>query len=175
MSISRRGFLQSAFVSAVAVGVLSGSAVNVFGQKSDLKDSRGYFQIPPQALGERLFHFTQATFEPYLQSDFRVTVGPYKMVNLTLVKVEDQRPRKGLQRGEGECFSLLFKADDKLSDLQQTYVLQHEALGKFSLFLVDAGKKEGAIHYLAVINRMQPSDSPPSPKLKKERTGKSEL
>jgi hypothetical protein len=171
MSISRRGFLQSACISAVAVGMFSGSAVSIFGQKGELKDSKGYFQLPPQALGERLFHFTQATFEPYLQSDFRVTVGPYKVVNLTLVKVEDQRPRKGAQREEGECFSLLFKADGKLSDLQQTYVLQHEALGKFSLFLVDAGEKEKEIHYLAVINHMRAADSP-APKLKNERPGK---
>lgn len=170
MSISRRGFLQSAFASAVAVSLFSGSA---FGQKSDLKDSRGYFQIPPQALGERLFHFTQETFEPYLQSEFRVTVGPYKVVNLTLVKVEDQTPRKGTTGAEGECFTLLFKADGKLSDLQQTYVLQHEALGKFSLFLVDAGEKERDIHYLAVINHTRPTDS--APKLKIERPAKRKM
>lgn len=174
MSISRRGFLQSAFASAVAVGIFSQSAVSVFGQKSDLKDSRGYFQIPAQAAGERLFHFTQATFEPYLKSEFTVTVGPYKVVKLTLVEVEDQRPRKGAQRAEGECFSLLFRADGKLSDLQQTYVLQHDALGKFSLFLVDAGEKKGETHYLAVINHMRATDSP-SPKMKNERPGKPEM
>ena len=176
MSISRRGFLQSAFVSAVAVGVFSQSAFTAFGQKSDLKDSRGYFKVPPQAFEERSFHFTQATFEPYLRSEFRVTVGPYKMVKLTLIKVEDQRTGKGLESAEGECFSLLFKADGKLSDLQQTYVLQHEALGKFSLFLVDAGEKENEIHYVAIINRMQPSMRPSSsPQMKKERTGKPDM
>ena len=172
MTVSRRGFLQSACISAVAVGMFSGSAVSVFGQKSELKDSRGYFQIPSQALGERVFHFTQATFKPYLQSEFIVTVGPYKVVKLTLVEVEDQRPRKSVQQSEGECFSLLFKADGKLSDLQQTYVLQHEALGKFSLFLVDAGEKEKQVHYLAVINHMRPSAESPAPKMKNERTGK---
>ena len=174
MSISRRGFLQSACISAFAVGMLSGSAVSVFGQKGEPKDAKGYFKVPSEAFGERVFHFTQATFEPYLQSEFIVTVGPYKVVTLTLVKVEDQRSRKAAQGAEGECFSLLFKADGKLSDLQQTYVLQHEALGKFSLFLVDAGEKEKETHYLAVINHMQPSDSP-APKLKNERTGKPEM
>lgn len=162
MSISRRGFLQSACISAAAAGLLSQSAVSAFAQKSELKDSKGYFQLPAQVYGDRLLHFTQATFEPYLQSNFRVTVGPYKVVNLTLVKVEDQRPRprKGMLRTEGECYTLLFKADAKLSDLQQTYVLQHEALGKFSLFLVEAGEKEHEIHYLATINRTRMSDSP---------------
>lgn len=162
MSISRRGFLHSAFVSAVAVSLFSTSGGSAFGQKSDLKDSKGYFQIPPQALGDRFLHYTRATFEPYLQSDFRVTVGPYKVVNLTLVKVEDQRPRvrKGSVRTEGESFTLLFKANDKLSELQQTYVLDHEALGKFSLFLVDASEKESDVYYLATINRTRPSDHP---------------
>jgi hypothetical protein len=162
MSVSRRDFLHSAFVSAVAVGLFSQSALVAFGQKKGLKDSKGYFQIPPQAFGERLFHFTQTTFEPYLHSDFRVTVGPYKVVNLTLVKVEDQRPRarKGMARPEGENFTLLFKATDKLSELQQTYVLEHEALGTFSLFLVDASEKDGDVYYLATINRTQLPDSP---------------
>jgi hypothetical protein len=107
------------------------------------------------------------TFEPYVGSEFRVTVGPYKTVNLRLVKIEDQRPQarqqKGTQRTEGECFLLLFQASGKLSDLQQTYVLQHEALGKFSLFLVDAGEKANAVHYSAVINHMRPGD--PSTKM----------
>jgi hypothetical protein len=160
MSISRRGFLHSAFVSAVAVGLFSQSPLVAFGQKKGLKDSKGYFQIPPQAFDERFFHFTQETFEPYLQSNFRVTVGPYKVVNLTLVKVEDQKPRwrKGTARTEGDNFTLLFKASDKLSDLQQTYVLEHEALGKFSLFLVDATRKETDVHYLATVNRTRPSE-----------------
>jgi hypothetical protein len=93
MSISRRGFFKSACMSVIALGLVSQSARLAFGQKSGLKDARGNFQLPAQAAGDPLFHFTQTTFEPYLQSDFRVTVGPYKVVNLTLVKVEDQRPR----------------------------------------------------------------------------------
>ena len=161
MSISRRGFFKSAFMSAVAVGIYSNSAISAFGQKGALRDSKGYYQIPPQALGERLYHFTQNTFESYLRSDFRVTVGPYKVVNLTLVKVEDMRPtvRKGMPRSEGECFALLFEANAELSDLQQTYVLQHEALGNFSLFLVNASEPGKTIYYQAIINHMLPPAS----------------
>lgn len=161
MPISRRGFFKSAFMSAVAVGIFSNSAVSAFGQKEAIKDSKGYFQLPPQALGDRLFHFTRSTFEPYLRSDFRVTVGPYKVVNLTLVKVEDMRPSarfKGMIRTEGECFALLFEASGELSDLQQTYVLQHEALGDFSLFLVKASQPGKTVYYQAIINHMQPPD-----------------
>ncbi|HEY9403906.1 MAG TPA: hypothetical protein VIQ24_14670 [Pyrinomonadaceae bacterium] len=133
-----------------------------FGQQHRVKDSRGYYQIPEQAAGDPLFHFTRATFEPYLQSEFQVTVGPYKVVGLTLVKVEDRRrpARKGEARLEGECFSLLFKANMELSDLQQTYVLQHAALGKFTLFLVDASDKGKGIYYQAIINHMRPIDNP---------------
>lgn len=133
-----------------------------FGQQGRLKDSKGYFQIPEQAAGDPLFHFTRATFEPYLQSEFRVTVGPYRTVELTLVRVEDRKPkpRKGEARLEGECFSLLFKADAALSDLQDTYVLEHGALGKFTLFLVDASEKEQGIYYQAIINHTRPFDHP---------------
>jgi hypothetical protein len=145
----------------VAAAVFSQSARFAFGQNSRLKDSSGYFQIPEQAAGDPLFHFTRATFEPYLQSTFRVTVGPYKVVELTLVKVEDRAPRarqKGMARSEGECFMLLFQASGELSDLQQTYVLQHEALGKFSLFLVDASEKGDGAFYSAIINHTRPAE-----------------
>lgn len=162
MSIPRRGFLKSACISMVAAAVLSQSSRLAFGQQSRVKDSKGYFQVPEQAAGDPVFHFTRATFEPYLRSEFRVTVGPYKVVGLTLVKVEDRRPqaRKGGPRLEGECFSLLFKADAALSDLQQTYVIQHGALGKFTLFLVDASDKEQGIYYQAIINHTRPLDNP---------------
>ncbi|MCA1567464.1 MAG: hypothetical protein LC803_17805 [Acidobacteria bacterium] len=160
MSNPRRDFLKSAFMSIAAAGLISQSSRFAFGQKDRLKDAHGNFQIPAQAAGDPLFHFTRTTFEPYMGSEFRVTVGPYKTVNLRLVKVEDQRPQarqqKGMPRTEGECFLLLFQASGKLSDLQQTYVLQHEALGKFSLFLVDAGEKANATYYSAVINHTRP-------------------
>jgi hypothetical protein len=160
MATPRRVFLKSAFMSIAAAGIISQSARFAFGQKDRLKDSQGNFQIPAQTLGDPLFHFTRATFEPYLESEFRVTVGPYKTVNLRLVQVEDRRPRvrKGMPRMEGECFLLMFQASGKLSDLQQTYVLEHEALGKFSLFLVDAGKKANDTYYSAIINHTRPAD-----------------
>ena len=159
MATPRRVFLKSAFMSIAAAGIISQSARFTFGQKNRLKDSHGHFQIPAQALGDPLFHFTRATFEPYLQSEFRVTVGPYRTVTLKLIKVEDQRPqvRKGMLRTEGECFLLLFEASGELSDLQQTYVLQHEALGKFSLLLVGNREKGTSIFYSAVINHMRPA------------------
>ena len=158
MATPRRDFLKSAFMSIAAAGLISQSTTLVFGQKGQrdrLKDSHGNYQVPAQALGDPLFHFTRATFEPYMQSEFRVQVGPYRTVTLTLVKVEDQRPQvrqKGMPRTEGECFLLLFRASGKLSDLQQTYVIEHEALGKFTLFLVDAGEKSNDIYYSATIN-----------------------
>jgi hypothetical protein len=161
MTTPRRDFLKSALISLAAAGLVSGSARFAFAQKNRLKDSQGYYQIPAQVAGDPVFHFTRATFEPYLQSDFRVTVGPYRTVNLTLVRVEDQRPRvrqKGMPRAEGECFLLLFQASGELSDLQQTYVLEHGALGKFSLFLVGAGEKDGNVHYSAVINHTRLAD-----------------
>lgn len=160
MSTPRRDFLKSAFMSVAAAGLVSQSTRFAFGQKNRLKDAQGHYQIPSEAAANPVFHFTQATFESYLESDFLVTVGPYRTVSLTLVKVEDRRPqagRKGVSRTEGECFMLLFKASGELSDLQQTYVLQHGALGKFSLFLVDASEKGKDVYYSAIINHMRPA------------------
>jgi hypothetical protein len=147
-------------MSVAAAGLISQSARFAFGQKDRLKDAHGNYQIPAQALGDPLFHFTRTTFEPYLGSEFKVTVGPYKTVTLTLDKVEDSRlpSGRGRPRVEGECFVLLFRASGELSELQQTYVVQHEALGKFSLFLVEAGEKGKGASYTAVINHTRPVD-----------------
>ena len=154
MSTPRRDFLKSALMSVAAAGLISQSARFAFGQKDRLKDSHGNYQIPAEALGDPLFHFTRATFEPYLGSEFKVTVGPYKTVTLTLDKVEDRKSPsgKGRPRVEGECFMLLFRASGELSELQQTYVIQHEALGKFSLFLTDASEKGKGASYSAIVN-----------------------
>jgi hypothetical protein len=146
-------------MSAIAAGVFTQSARLALGQKVLLKDSHGNYQVPAESLSDPLLRYTRTTFESYLKSDFLVTVGPYKTVRLTLVKVEDLNVgvRKSKMKMEGECFALLFKASDKLSTLQQTYVLQHEALGKFSLFLVDASSTEKEVYFQAIINHSKPS------------------
>lgn len=161
---SRRNFLKFGAMSGLAAPFILQSGLSAFGQISERPARRPLnherkerFEIPYEAKTERLFYYTRATFEPHLNTDFRVTVGPYRVVNLELVKVSDRtaRPRKGSETS-GECFSLLFKASGKLSDLQQTYVLEHGALGKFSLFLTSASdqEKERDIYYEAIINHV---------------------
>lgn len=168
MLTSRRKFLKSGAMASVAAGFILNRAKLAFGQKNadaSGKSPQGRqtnFEIPYEAKTERAFYFTRSTFEPYMQTEFRATVGPYKVVRLKLVKVEDRTPRpaKGsTQKISGECFALLFEASGELSTLQQTYVLEHDALGKFPLFLTPASDEEKReIFYEAIINHT--SDQP---------------
>ena len=67
MSFERRLFLKSVTMSAVSAGLALGMGRAVLGQKKWLpvEKSIGY-QIPIKAQQDRLFYFTEATFQPYI-------------------------------------------------------------------------------------------------------------
>jgi uncharacterized protein DUF6916 len=143
MTDSRRRFLKAGMLAAVFAAaplknVLAGSL------------SRGVFTGAP-ALDEDddpLANYTKATFVSYLNSIFQLQTGS-GAVAVTLLAVEDMEAPTG-----GECFSLLFRGGSQAL-AQNTYTLEHSALGTFQLFLVPTGAdSNGAQGYLATINRV---------------------
>jgi hypothetical protein len=100
-----------------------------------------------------LANYTKATFISYLNSVFQLhTVSG--VVAVTLLNVDDMAPPKG-----GECFSLLFRGGGSALR-QDTYTIDHAALGTFKLLLVPVGTDDnGAQGYLATINRLSYSDA----------------
>jgi len=103
---------------------------------------------------ERLFRYTRATFAAQLNSTFRLKreVG---FVLLTLEQVRDAGSLTVTQAEHaGENFVLVFRGR-RLSLPQDTYMLDHEALGTFPLFLVPGGTNSlGQESFIAVINRV---------------------
>ncbi|HYW71903.1 MAG TPA: twin-arginine translocation signal domain-containing protein [Pyrinomonadaceae bacterium] len=148
MTTSRRQFLQTGTIAAVAAAV-------------PIKAVASWLQQPDDPLQ----YYSKATFVSYVNSIFQIQAAS-GTVNTTLVSVSDLPAPAG-----GECFSLRFNGGS--SQLKQdTYVVVHAALGTFQLFLVPAGAdRRGTPEYLATINRLTyvaPSPTPtPTPKKKK--------
>lgn len=145
MAVSRRIFIKAGTLAAVAAGVFLKPGVLALGQ--DLVD-----QIGAPAVTDPLANYNQATFAQYVNSIFRLR-GP-AVVDVTLTKVEDTLPVKTSRAGGRESFALFFRGGS-VQLPQNTYIVEHAALGTFQLFLVPGGADEnGAQAYTAIINRL---------------------
>ena len=154
MSVSRRSFIRSAAVCALATGALLRTPLAAFGQAV----AAPYFPIPYEVTTSPVFNFTRATFEPYLQGIFVAAGGRTRTVELQLVAIRDYAPPSGARltaRGQRrtDCFSLLFRSPAPLSQLSSIHTLEHAALGEFDLFLTESVGR-GGYFYEAVINHV---------------------
>ena len=160
MSVSRRSFIRSAAVCALATGALLRNPLAAFGQAAG---SGLDFPIPYEATTSPVFHYTQATFEPYLNGIFVAAGSRTRTVELQLVEIRAYTPPSatlllgGLfttrAQRKTDCFSLLFRSAAPLSQLSSIHTLEHGALGKFDLFLTESVGR-GGYFYEAVINHV---------------------
>ena len=158
---SRRSFLRSGTLAALAAGCALATPHLTFGQDRTRTNPAANFDLPFEASQNPVFHYTQATFEPYVGSTFHGRGGG-RTVNLELVSVHGQRPPKGaprLMRKAGpttRSFALTFHADGPLSEITTIHPLEHAALGRLDLFLTRRGETEaGRIIYEAVFTHLQ--------------------
>ena len=155
MSVSRRSFIRSAAVCALATGALLRTPLAAFGQAAGAALD---FSIPYEAATSPVFHFTQATFEPYLKGVFLAAGGRSRTVELQLVAIRGYAPPSDARlttraHRRTDCFSLLFRSAAPLSQLSSIHTLEHAALGEFDLFLTDSVAR-GEYLYEAVINHV---------------------
>ena len=153
MVVSRRGFLKRGSLLVLGTGTSLGFANPVFG--------RDTYSEHPSSKQENLLskgnkpaqsNFTKATFLPYVNTVFRIYPDSSKALKTTLVSVGDIGPVPDQKKAARECFVLRFRGTELLP--QNTYRIEHEALGRFQLFLVPAGKNKKGAYYQAVINRL---------------------
>lgn len=147
MFTSRRKFLRAGILATLF------AAVPV---KSIFSQGKGKDHVPPpQPPGQRdvLADYTKASFEPYLNSIFRLQTG-FSSIEVTLTSIDDMPAPKG-----GECFALVFRGGS--TELPQgTYEIDHPALGTFLLLVVPSGAdRNGAEGYVATINRLSYADA----------------
>lgn len=152
MVVSRRSFMKNGTLLILAAGASLGGAKSIFGRDSfdGIVTRPGRLPLPNQ---EKLaaLQLTKATFEPYVNTVFRIFDGT-KVVKSTLVSVADIGPVPDQKPAGRECFLIKFKGTRPLA--QNTYRIEHSALGKFELFLVPAGRDRKGSYYQAVINRL---------------------
>ena len=91
---------------------------------------------------------TRASFEPHLNTTFRVVHDGPDTFDLALIEVADKTP----DGFPGEQFSLLFKGPPEMMLLQQTCTLEHPEMGQVLLFLVPIAQKKDGYHYEALFN-----------------------
>jgi hypothetical protein len=112
-----------------------------------------------------LSNYTQSTFAQYVNSVFTLRAAQ-RNIEVTLMKVEDSLPAKVSRAGGRESFTLHFRGGG-IALPQDTYIIEHPALGTFNLFLVPSGADEnGAQGYVAVINRLPYNAGLPAPERK---------
>jgi len=103
----------------------------------------------------------QLTFDRFhalLKTRFRVVAAAATVVELELVEAMRSRtlPRAATSdtAAPPESFSLIFYGPDQVFLPQQMYPFEHDALGRFDLFIVPVGRAPGLFHYQAVFNRL---------------------
>jgi len=136
MATSRRNFLKSGTLVALAAGIPLASLEKVLG-----------YDLP----GTSLAGLTMKSFAEHLNTDFIIHHVNSKL-SVKLVDVTELRaatPR-------GEAFSLLFRGNHSPALGQNTYVIDHVKLGRFSFLLVPVRTRDKSARcYEAVINRLR--------------------
>lgn len=96
--------------------------------------------------------FTIDTFRRHLGEEFRIAVHQDGNLTVRLTSAEDltERSGAGSSTSRRTPFSLLFHgpAEDYLR--QGTYLIRHDAIGEFPLFLVPLGPEQGRMRYEAI-------------------------
>ncbi len=136
--IPRRAFLVGvAAVGAGAVGL--GAARRLAGPD------------PEPVAGPGLDRLTRAAFAEHLGSAFRICLAGGRPVDVELAEAREL-PAAGRRPPELRApFALLFRGRGAAALPQDTYRLEHAALGTLSLFIVPVGRPADGVRYEAII------------------------
>lgn len=151
MVVSRRGFIKRGGLLVLATAASLGGAERVFGRDTAEYAGARQGDLPTNGI-KPAFNFTKATFAPYVDTVFRIYPDASKALKTTLVSVIDIGPVPDKKIAGRECFVLKFRGTQPLR--QNTYRIEHEALGRFELFLVPAGRNKKGVYYQGIINRL---------------------
>jgi hypothetical protein len=144
MGLSRRNFIQTGAVAAIAAGIpLSAAARNSNSSLGSIAGTLLNLEGTPW--------LNMATFKAHVNTVFALRNQKGETSNVTLKSVYDWRAAGN--RGSKECFSLMFSGSGTLR--QDTYSVTHPSLGSFSMLLAPSGPNKGGQKYEAVFNRLK--------------------
>ena len=151
MAVSRRKFLKAGSIVILAAGiplkVVAGKSPDPHGTKVNSASSFGCTDL-----------LTHALLSAQLNTMFRVVQGGSEVVKIELREVNDLRTatvKRSAAMAGRECFSTIFVGSSRTPLKQNTYAVEHPALGNFSILLVPIGQnRHGPMVYEAVFNRL---------------------
>jgi hypothetical protein len=163
LSLSRRKFIKAGAIAAACVGLPASLAQAASGRAPLLNrsvESLLLEQHPPTVSSlDLLGYYDKSAFIPYVNTKFNVYLGESNVRGVTLKKVSDYlQLSDSLAAVSGsECFSLLFTIAPGNPFQQDTYRIEHEALGAFYMFVVPVSphKNKSLDYYEAVIFRQR--------------------
>lgn len=94
---------------------------------------------------------TEEEFSQHLNTKFRLNLDGEKQVDLELVEVKGYAGEANEQSGM-ERFSAFFQGPADTYLPQKVYLLQHDRMGEFEIFLVPVAKNGQGFRYEAVFN-----------------------
>lgn len=149
MKINRRNFIQTAGTAALATGFLISSG-DVFGQALQ---NGNLFMVPGESYTDPINYLTAKHFEPFTGNVMQASVNGGPKTGLRLLEVVEQKFASNEKRGfSGESFSLLFEPVKNARLQSQTYWIEHDGLGEFSLLIGPVGMTGN--RYEAVVNKI---------------------
>ena len=143
MKFTRRKFIESSAMAALAAALGNAAGGPAFGRDS------GLFAKGPHPLS----YLKREHFEPFIDTSVRIRNDQGRTAVVRLREVAELKNQINTGRGyAGESFRLTFESPRKTDLGQATYHFEHENLGRFSLFLVPIGGS--GVHYEAIVNRI---------------------
>ena len=163
MTISRRKFIKVGTLIALSASIPLKFADAASGRPANAEPPAAPptgFRVSHESLADAAYSFKKSTFSPYLNTKFTIRFAPAQVLATTLVQVVDAGPVAGREADAAvgkECFALLFRAPRYAKLIpQKSYLVQHDALGSFTLFIVPTNKDAKGQYYQAIINHRQP-------------------
>ncbi|HKC63972.1 MAG TPA: hypothetical protein VKB86_10060 [Pyrinomonadaceae bacterium] len=156
MKLSRRKFVKAGIIAAACAPLLP--VRRALAQEAGTND----VQEQSSSIVQQLGYYNESSFEPYLNTRFRVYLSPSNTRSLELTNVSNY-PTSLSQLSSlsaspnDDCFSLLFQIPPGKPFTQDTYLIKHDALGTFYMFVVPIGahSKQHPDYYEAIIYRHQ--------------------
>lgn len=156
--VPRRHFLKSTLQTAACAVACTALPAAAFAQaRGEGKRKTGLFPVPDEVKSTRLFEFNRSTFAPYVGSEFQL--GENVVVTLVDINNVTLLPGVDAARFHERSFSLVFRGPRRehefLQLISQSYLLRHDQLGEFELFLTPVGRSQARQFYEAVFNRLE--------------------
>ena len=147
MSLSRRKFLRAGTIVALSAGI---PLKTIVGETLSHPESL----LPTVDHRKAGWHLNREAFARNVNTKFSFDLGHGETVGVKLIKVNDLTPEAAKSATGRECFAAVFVGSNNQPLRQETYLVTHSKLGRFSMLIVPMGRDKEGFYYEALFNRL---------------------